>query len=727
MSNIDFRKEMADYKFYKDYSRNHPVENRRLTWKEVTDGVFNMHSVKFKEFMNNDRFVKLMNLSKSMMYDKKIIPSMRSVQFFGDYILKHNARIYNCSASYADRVEFFKQAMYLLLCGTGVGFSVEKRYTEKLPTIKKPGNIIAVYVVRDSIEGWSDALHVLLDSYFRHDENYSNYHGKIVQFDYRLIRPKGSLIGKDFIAPGHEGLEQSLELIRSLLNKLLEDKNETKLRPIDVYDIVMHSSDAVLSGGVRRSATLCQFDFDDVEMMNAKTGNWWVDNPQRQRSNNSACIYKDTVSKKDYDLLFEKTKQFGEPGFLMLNRRGIVVNPCCEISMYPQLEDGRTGFQMCNLTEINASNIKNEDEFLMACTAASFLGTLQAAYTDFPYLGEATEEIVRRDALLGVSITGIFDNIDMIGKDSVLKEGAEQVVITNDEVSKILKINKAARTTCIKPSGTASIILGCTSGIHPDHSKRYIRNVQSEEYHPLVQELKRINPYMVEKSSASNTGTDVVISFPIESKSKLFKDSVNGVDHLEIVKNFYKNWVVPGTRNKDGIYHNVSNTIVVKDGDWNKVRDYLWENMDYFTGVSLLPEIGDKIYKQAPLTSVMDEKELVDKFGLGAIFASGLIVDGIHAFGDLWQACEMNIDSIDKSDDKRVLKIDWINRLRKFAVNYFNNDIDKAIMCLKEVHSLHKFNKIKLTYNRIDYSKFKLNTEVSTTGAAACSGGACEI
>ena len=550
------------------------------------------------------------------------------------------------------------------------------------------------------------------------------------------IRPKGSKISGGFKAPGPDGLRRALDRIEYLLQGIvLNSKDHISLKPINVYDITMHSADAVLSGGVRRSATICLFSPDDDEMMNAKTGNWFMDNPQRGRSNNSAVIVRDNTTPEQFGHIMNSVKQFGEPGFVFVESTEHTTNPCVEIGMFPQI-DGKSGWQGCNLTEINGGMCNTEEDFYLACRAASILGTLQAGYTNFNFLSETTKKIFDREALLGVSITGWMNNPEILFDEKILKKGAEIVKATNKEVAKVIGINQAARTTCVKPSGNASVLLQTASGIHAEHSPLYIRNIQMNKESEITQAIVKANPYMVEESVWSAGGTDVVISFPIiPKKGSYFKDDLMGVKHLDLVKTAQRAWVNSGTNINlcadKGIRHNVSNTIIVDD--WDEVEKYVYKNRNAFAGISFLAATGDKDFNQAPNTAVINAKQMVTKYGNAAIFASGMVVDALKCYKNLWDACTTAQgfgEDISVESSANALKKDWVRRFLQFAENYTNNDIKKAEYCLKDAYLLHKWNKIQANLNQINWLEDvtqKIYTDVDTLAAAACAGGACEI
>ena len=613
-ASVDTRKLLSETKFFDSYSRWNDDQNRYESWDEAVDRVMSMHEGFYNDKLNHIK--SFIEEARTAYKEQRVLGAQRALQFGGEQILKHQMRMYNCTSSYADRAAFFGEIFYILLCGAGAGFSVQSHHVAKLPKIQARTKQPKTHVVEDSIEGWATAVDVLMSSYFMDGGKHPDYAGRRVYFDLSLIRPKGAKISGGFKAPGPDGLRLALDKIEHLLQSIVMDnKAPVMLRPIQVYDIVMHTADAVLSGGVRRSATICLFSPDDEEMMKAKTGNWFMDNPQRGRSNNSAVIVRDETTPEEFGNIMKSVREFGEPGFVFVESKEHTTNPCVEIGMYPQIK-GKSGWQGCNLTEINGGLCNTKEDFFQACRAASILGTLQAGYTDFKFLGPVAKDIFDREALIGASITGWMNNPDILFDPEILEQGAQIVKDTNREVAKAIGINPAARTTCVKPSGNASVLLQTGSGIHAEHSSMYIRNVQMNKESEVTQAVQRINPHMVEESVWSAGGTDVVISFPIVPKEgSIFKDELVGVDHLEKVKLAQKHWVNAGTNEElcadKGVRHNVSNTIIVDD--WDEVERYVFENRHSFAGISFLSATGDKDFNQAPNTAVISAKEMVDK------------------------------------------------------------------------------------------------------------------
>lgn len=732
---IDTKNMLSESKFYMGYSRWDETRGRYETWEEAVSRVIEMHRKKYEKVMTPE-LSEAIDFAEQAYKEKLILAAQRSLQFGGEQLFKHNARMYNCSVSYADRPEFFQEAMYLLLCGCGVGFSVQKHHVEKLPEIRpRSKKRSKVFTVPDSIEGWADAYGVLLSSFLANDAPFPAYQNCQVHFDFSKIRPKGSMISGGFKAPGPEGLRASLIKCESLLDKAVS-AGETTIKPIVAYDFVMHMSDAVLSGGVRRSATICVFDKDDKEMLGAKTGNWFIDNPQRGRSNNSAMIIRDELTREEWAGIVNSVKSFGEPGFIFSDNKEFLYNPCVEIGMMPVSQSGESGFQFCNLNEINGGKCTSKDILFRACKAAAILGTLQAGYTDFKYLSKASKEITEREALIGVSITGWMSNPEVLFDETNMVEGANIVKQTNAAIARLIGINQAARTTCAKPSGNASVILGTDSGIHGAHAPLYFRNVQMSDDDEVAKLIKKFNPKMVERSVWSSNGTDVVVSFPIRSKEgSIYKSELLGVKQLDYVKKAQQFWVEAGTNVElcvdKNLRHNISNTITVDN--WDEVEQYIYDNRQYFAGISLLGYFGDKVYAQAPFTEVMTAEQISNTYGVGSMFASGLVVEGLRAFDNkLWLACDtalgFGMTLTEESED--LFKRDWVRRLQKFADNFFEGDKLKATFCLKDVYNLHKWVTIEKSFVNVDFAAEMPKqdfVDADTLASQGCAGGACEI
>lgn len=733
---------LSDLKLYSDYLKWREEDNRYETWGEAAESIVNGHRRKYNEVDIDDYLAEV----KEGIEERLILASQRNLQYRYDQINKHNARLYNCVGSLFNKNDYFQKYFYILLCGCGLDFSLRRRFVEKLTPIQRRTKGTKTVFVEDSIEGWADALGILMSSYFVNGmapydpAPFPQYSGYNIKFDYSFIRPKGAYISGGFKAPGHEGLKQSLEKIEKLIESYIARMNfgdsPLQMDSVTVYDIIMHAADAVLSGGVRRSACSVLIDEDDETMINAKMGNWKQDNPQRARSNNAIGLIRNSFNKEKLQKIISMNEGDNDISFIFVHDEYEVSNPCREITFRPVLEDGTTGLQMCNLAEINASQCDTPAKFLEACRKAAIIATLQAGWTDFPYLGEDTEKVVRREALIGVSITGWMNN-PMLFDAELLQKGAEVVKAVNKVIARIIGINPAARTTTVKPSGNASVILGTASGIHPEHSEMYFRIMQLNKESDTGKWLAENMPYLLEESVWSATNSDYAVFVPIENPSEgLYKKDMKGVKHLEYIKLVQENWVAPGTDIdlclKPWLRNSVSCTVIVDDLD--EVTDYIYDNENSFKAVSFISDYGDKAFSQAPFTSVSTMEDIVAEYGKGAMFASGLIVDGLHYYdNNLWIAC----DSVTNKDipitgtrDQVLLKKYWVRRAKKFARNFFDGDLQKAIYCLKDVHLLHKWEVINRSFESVDFSTILSKPTFKSVGhfaATACSGGACEI
>lgn len=988
---------ISGLKLHSDYFKWLDKENRYESWEEACDDILQMHLNKY-----GSKIKSLIEEVRPNLHNKELLASQRNLQYREDKIKQHNMRGYNCVSTYCNSPDVFHNSFYILLCGSGLGMSLRNKFVSQLPTIDKRTNGTKTFIIPDSIEGWADAMKILISSYCKHPSLLEEYYNCQIRFDYSQIRKKGSFISGGFKAPGHEGLKKSIEKIEQLLDRELGEKSSIPFRSIIAYDVLMHCADAVLSGGVRRSATLVLMDEDDEELINAKMGNWWVDNPQRARSNNSVAIHRGNITKDKLKYLIELNQGRSDLGFIFVDNEDTIVNPCvsgdslintpsglffpknlqtnnkiilngnvfnskpfwqtgilntlefktdagrrirvtnnhlmptgngqlipagdleteqtlvinnnqdfslyiddnaddfksaylfsnnnpillknmlqgsfnrisgiisgylninpidnifinneeCSISIYSsnvstlevlqiglnslgvysrifnkkllitkesikffaknififndekrkeidqlsnsinevfnnepfmekiveinnygleevwdctveavelfdcdsfvvhncaeiqfsfydQIENkDESAAQACNLCEINASACCDqkgnfsEDKFYELCRSGSIIGTLQAGYTDFPYLGKQTENIIKGEALLGVSITGWMSRPELFNAE-VLQKGAKIVKDTNKEVAELIGINQSARTTTVKPSGNASVILKTTSGIHPEHSKNYFRLMQLNKESETAKFLEANYPERIEESKWSSTNSDYVVYSPCESSNAaLFKKDMTGVKHLELIKLVQENWIVPGKNeelcyNKDTC-HSVSNTVILDDID--EVTNYLFENQNYFAAVSFIN--GDKDYVQAPYTSVLMPDELLEKYGRGVMFASGLIVDGLHYFDDdLWGATDIILQNLEVGGtrEKSLLRKDWVRRVKKFAKNYFKNDLELAIYCLKDVHLYHKWEVIMRNFKPVDFQAILTKPnylDIDTTSGAACAGGSCEI
>ena len=564
---------LSEITVHMKYAKYIPEKQRRENWDELVQRNKEMHLKKYPQLSEE------IEEAYKLVYDKKVLPSMRSMQFGGRPIELAPNRIYNCAYMPMDHVAAFSESMFLLLGGTGVGFSVQRHHVEKLPEIRKPNkDRTRRFLIADSIEGWADSIKKLMHSYFNG--------GNKIRFDFSDIRQKGAaLITSGGKAPGPQPLKECLVKVEGILDS---KTNGDKLTAIEVHDIVCHIADAVLAGGIRRAALISLFSADDDEMLSAKAGNWWEANPQRGRANNSAMLLRHKVTKDYFEKIWDRIKNSGsgEPGIYFSNDKDWGVNPCCEIALRPN--------QFCNLTEVNVSDVESQDELNNRVSVASFLGTLQAGYTDFHYLREVWKRNTEKDALIGVSMTGIASG-KVLGLN--LKEAANTVKKVNADTAKKIGIRAAARTTCVKPAGTTSLTLGTSSGIHAWHNDYYIRRIRVGKNEAIYDYLVKNHPNLVEDEYFRPHDT-AVISIPQSAPDGSILRTESALSLLKRVKKISQEWVFPGHK-KGQNSHNVSATISVRDSEWQDVGEWMWENKDCYNGLSVLP-YSDHTYKQAP-------------------------------------------------------------------------------------------------------------------------------
>ena len=564
---------LSDITVYMKYARYLPEKKRRETWKELVERNKKMHIKKYPELKSEiDKAYKLV-------LDKKILPSMRSMQFAGKPIEISPNRVYNCGFLPIDNWQSFSEIMFLLLGGTGVGYSVQQHHVEQLPEIHLPNfKRNRRYLISDSIEGWADSIKVLMKSYF--------YGGSHINFDFSDIRAKGSeLVTSGGKAPGPQPLKECLVKIDGILQT---KDNGDKLTTLEVHDIVCHIADAVLAGGIRRAALIALFSADDDMMISSKYGNWWETNPQRGRANNSAALVRSKITEEFFFELWEKIKSSGsgEPGIYFTNDKDWGTNPCCEIALRP--------YQFCNLTEVNVSNVESQEDLNERVRAGAFIGTLQAGYTDFHYLRPIWQRTTEKDALIGVSMTGIASN-KLDGLD--VTEAAKVVKKENKRVSDLIGIKSAARCTTVKPAGTTSLALGTSSGIHAWHNDFYIRRLRVGKNEAIYGYLLRNHPELVEDEYFRPHDT-AVISIPQKAPDGATMRTESAFQLLERVKYISENYVKKGHRGGMNT-HNVSATISVKEHEWEDIGQWMWKNKEAYNGLSILPYNGGT-YKQAP-------------------------------------------------------------------------------------------------------------------------------
>ena len=574
MSKIS-RNILSDITVYMKYAKYIPELNRRETWEELVTRNKDMHQKRYPKLYDE------IEKAYKMVYAKKILPSMRSLQFAGKPIEISPNRLYNCSYLPIDSIDSFNETMFLLLSGCGVGYSVQRHHVDKLPNITKPfEKRERRFVIGDSIEGWSDAIKVLIKSYM------GDRRSSKVKFDYSDIRPKGALLvtsgGK---APGPQPLKECIVKIKGLLDA---KDDGSSLTTLEAHDIVCHIADAVLAGGIRRAALISLFSAYDEEMISCKSGNWWETNPQRGRANNSAVLMRHKITKTFFFDLWKRVELSGsgEPGIYFNNDKDWGTNPCCEIALRP--------YQFCNLCEVNVSDIEDQDDLNARVKAATFIGTLQAVYTDFHYLREIWKETTEKDALVGVSMTGIGSGTVL---DFDMNKAADVVKRENSRVAKIIGINKAARCTTVKPAGTTSLVLGTSSGIHAWHNRYYIRRIRVGKNEAIYTYLAIHHPELIEDDYFRPHDT-AVISIPQEAPKGSIMRTESPMNLLERVKRVATEWVKPGHR-KGSNSHNVSATISVKDKEWDEVGSWMWKNKEHYNGLSVLPYNGGT-YVQAP-------------------------------------------------------------------------------------------------------------------------------
>lgn len=746
------KKFLSDLKLHSDYFKWLEDKGRYETWEDACENIIDGHRKKYVDY--KETVEPYLQSALESMKDQAVLASQRNLQYRHEQIMKHNTRMFNCTSGHIARNRVFQEIFYLALSGCGFGGGLSIPFVNNLSKIQKRTLGTKTYIIEDSIEGWANSLGVIMSSYFVDEQPFPEFAGYEVKFDYSQIREKGAFISGGFKAPGPEGLKQSLEKIEALLEKWLTNEGN-KIRPILAFDIICHSADAVLSGGVRRSALNMIVDPNDTEMIHAKTGNWRNENPQRGRSNNSVLLLRSEVQKEQFNYLVQLNDGANDIGFVFANSWFDMFNPCFEILKIPVLDTidfskikyddveeyvknnkEKFGIQGCNLTEINAEKATTKDKFLKACKDASILGTLQAGYTSFPYLGETSRKIFEREALLGVSITGWMNNPKLFNAE-LLEEGAQMVKDTNKEVAAVIGINQAARTTCVKPSGNASVVLGTASGIHPEHSEKYFRIMQLNKESNTAKWLVDNMGFLLEESVWSSTKSDYVVFVPVENpKVGLFKKDMKGIKHLELIKLVQQHWVNAGTNHElcayKGVNHNTSCTVIIDDKD--AIVDYIWEERDFFTAVSFMSDYGDKDFNQAPFTSVLNLEDIIEQYGKGSILASGLIIDGLHYFNqNLWSACDTLLDrsiTLTGTREQVLLKEYWLSRAKKFAKNYFKGDMKKMVYCLKDVHLFYKWETITRQFKEVNFGEIldrPQYKDISDFAAQACSGGSCEI
>ena len=591
-------KALSDVTVFSKYAKYLPEVGRRETWDEIVDRYEIMMWKKYPSLK------KVITENAVWIRQKKVLPSMRALQFAGPALEVNNARGFNCAYLPIDSYHAFSEVMFLLLGGSGVGYSVQKHHVNELPEIKKSDKT-RKYLIQDSIIGWADAIKVLMKGYFGL--------GTIPDFDYRDIRPKGArLVTAGGKAPGPEPLKLCVAHIQAILDR---KQDGDKLTSLECHDILCHIANSVLAGGIRRSAMICLFDMNDEEMITCKYGNWYELNEQRGRANNSAVLVRGEVSEQQFFDLWQRVElsKSGEPGIYWTNDRDWGTNPCCEIGLRP--------FQFCNLCEVNVSDVYDQDELRQRVGIAAFFGTLQAGFTDFHYLRNRWKLSTERDALLGIGMTGIGSGA-VLNLD--LTEVAEYAKDMNRLVAEQIGINPASRVTCVKPSGTTSCVLGTSSGIHAWHAPFYLRTLRFGKTEDVAKYLMRNHPELCEDDVLRPTDT-ICVRFPIKAPEGSIFRTETALDTLERVKKFAQEWIIPGHDNGANT-HNVSATISIDKNrmydvpknwveavgmepvdEWWTVGSWMWRNKEFYNGISVLDFDGGT-YKQAPFEDITENE-----------------------------------------------------------------------------------------------------------------------
>ena len=592
---------------FSKYAKYVPELKRRETWDEIIDRYAQMMVKKYPKL--EDQIAE----TSQFIRQKKVLPSMRALQFAGPAAEVNNSRIYNCCYLPIDSIHSFSETMFLLLGGTGVGYSIQKQHVAQLPAVTKPGKV-RNYLIEDSIMGWADAVKVLMKAYLEG--------GFMPKFDFRAIRKKGArLITAGGKAPGPEPLKICLAHIDAIMSPL---NPGDKLTPLQCHDIMCHIANSVLAGGIRRSAMIALFSHDDEEMITCKYGNWYELNEQRGRANNSAVLLRGSISEEEFKALWKRIEASGsgEPGIYWTNDLDWGTNPCCEIALRP--------YQFCNLCEVNVSDVVNQLDLNDRVSVAAFFGTLQAGFTDFHYLRPIWQKTTQKDALLGIGMTGI-------GSGEILKYdleiAANTAKVVNSMISEKIGTNEAARITCIKPSGTTSLVLGTASGIHAWHAPYYLRTMRFGKTEDIASYLIVNHPELVEDDVLRPQDT-VCVRIPVKAPEGSIFRTESPIDTLERVKKFSTQWIKPGHTSGPNT-HNVSATISIKENEWEHVGQWMWDNQECYNGLSVLPYWGGT-YKQAPFEDITEEEYNTRLAALHSLDLTNVIeLDDVVEFGQV--------------------------------------------------------------------------------------------
>ena len=603
---------LSDVTIFSKYAKYKPELKRRETWDEIVDRYQIMMIKKYPKL--KDAIIE----SAKFIRDKKVLPSMRALQFAGTAMEVNNARGYNCAYLPVDSLYSFSETMFLLLGGSGVGFSVQKHHVAQLPAIIKQDTYKQrTYLIEDSIMGWADSVKMLMKFYFEG--------GPKPKFDFRAIRHKGArLVTAGGKAPGPEPLKICLSHVDAIMERKASGE---KLSPLECHDIMCHIANSVLAGGIRRSAMISLFSHDDEEMITCKYGAWWELNEQRGRSNNSAVLKRGEISEEEFKSLWTRIEASGsgEPGIYWTNDVDWGTNPCCEIALRP--------FQFCNLCEVNVSDITSQEDLNDRVGVAAFFGTLQAGFYDFHYLRPIWSKTTQKDALLGIGMTGIGSG-EILKYDLTISANTAKVV--NSMISEKIGTNEAARLTCIKPSGTTSLVLGTASGIHAWHNDYYLRTMRFNKTEDIATYMIINHPELVEDDVLRPNDT-ICLRIPVKAPEGSIYRTETALDTLERVKKFSQEWIKEGHINGTNT-HNVSATVSIDKtrsyyksvgpheiflgfspmdedenypencfDEWEAVGEWMWENRDVYNGLSVLP-YSDHTYSQAPFEDITEEK-----------------------------------------------------------------------------------------------------------------------
>ena len=557
---------LSNLAFYRTYAETKP-NGTKETWEQCVSRYQDMLLKKYPYLSKEIRG------ACALVRSKMCVPSMRGLQFAGSAIEKENARLYNCAVVSADCVDSFGEFVYLLMCGCGVGYSVQQVHIEKLGPVPEPS--FGGFDIPDSREGWADSIKVLMKDCG-------------AAFNYVAIRQEGAPISTGGTASGPQVLEDAHKSIRAILLSAVG----RHLTAREVSDILCICANFVFVGGVRRAACIGLYTPGDESMHGYKADNWWEVSPYRSFVNISAVMNPDTVSKKEMQSALRECfdSGFGEPGIVLIREaEKYGINPCAEIVMEYQ--------SFCNLTEIIAPNCDTYNHFLAAAKAATFLGTLQAGFTDFSYLRPCWRENAEKQALLGVSITGQAQVWSQVSSWMPLASPLLKAV--NAETAAIIGINQAERITTTKPSGTTSAVMGTASGIHAAHAPYYIRNVRITKTNPVAVALLAHCP---SSTLINDEGDQICISVPETIESDIYRSFESAVTLLNRMKLVRQNWIEPGHR-KGPNTHNVSLTCYFTQKERAAVEQWMWDNRDCYTGIALFPKDENK-YTRAPFETV---------------------------------------------------------------------------------------------------------------------------